>query len=60
LTACSGVISWLGLALVSTAAGTLVICRTTTKDACDSLATGRVASGQLDRDQCHHDSQLWR
>ncbi len=36
LTVCSGVISWPGLTLVSTAAGTVVTCRTTAEDACDS------------------------
>src|ERR1700691_2104725 len=42
LTAWSGVISWPGPALVSTAAGTVVTCRTTTEDAGDSLATRRA------------------
>ena len=39
LTVCSGVAAWPGLILVSTAAGTVVTCLTTTEDACDSLAT---------------------
>ena len=42
LTVCSGMISWPGLTLVSTAAGTVMTCRTTAEDACDSLATGRA------------------
>src|SRR5713101_8158494 len=42
LTACSGVIAWPGLILAITAAGTVVTCRTTAADACDSLATGRA------------------
>jgi hypothetical protein len=42
LTAWSGVISWPGLTLVSTAAGTVVTSRTTTEDAGDSLATRRA------------------
>ena len=42
LTVCSAVISWPGLILTITAAGTVVTCRTTAANAWDSLAAGRA------------------
>src|SRR5690348_7390577 len=56
LIVCSGVISWPGLTLVSTAAGTVVTCRTTAEDACDRDRTCR-GSAELDGDQPHQHSQ---
>jgi hypothetical protein len=42
LTVCSGVTTWPGLTLASTAPGTVVTCLTTAEGACDSLATKRA------------------